>query len=76
MLAVAGCLPRDAVTMRTVEEVRTGSYGCHAPVDLMKRLTPRKSPRDSDGDGMPDAWERARGLNPDDPADGVKIVPR
>lgn len=25
---------------------------------------------DSDGDGMPDVWERARWLNPADPADG------
>ncbi|HEY6915325.1 MAG TPA: thrombospondin type 3 repeat-containing protein, partial [Paludibacter sp.] len=27
---------------------------------------------DSDNDGMPDAWEKANGLNPNDPADAVK----
>ena len=25
---------------------------------------------DSDGDGMPDAWERRFGFNPEDPASG------
>ncbi len=28
--------------------------------------------KDSDGDGMPDAWERRNGLNPHDPSDAVK----
>jgi hypothetical protein len=27
---------------------------------------------DSDHDGMPDAWEKQYGLNPNDPSDGVK----
>lgn len=27
---------------------------------------------DSDGDGMPDAWEKKNGLNPNDPSDAVK----
>jgi len=31
-----------------------------------------KAYKDSDGDGMPDAWEKANGLNPKDPSDAIK----
>lgn len=77
VLAQAGCLPRDAVSKRTVREVqtRTGSWGRHVPnAGLMEGLTPGQPPRDSDGDGMPDEWEGAHGLNPNDPTDAGKSV--
>jgi hypothetical protein len=78
VMAKAGCLPRDVVSRRTIEEVRSGSgsWGRHDPPGgLMAGLTPGAAPPDSDGDGMPDVWERQRGLNPKDPADAAKIVP-
>jgi hypothetical protein len=33
-------------------------------------LISAQAPDDSDADGMPDNWERRRGLDPTDPADG------
>lgn len=33
-------------------------------------LKSEKAPTDSDGDGIPDEWEKANGLNPEDAADG------
>jgi len=76
--AHAGCLPRDAVSARTVCEVRTrtGSWGRNGPDGgLMEGLTPAKAPRDTDNDGIPDTWEKIHGLDPNDPADNSKIVP-
>jgi pectate lyase len=82
VLARAGCWPRDRVTRRTVEEVkgRTGAWGRNAPLEptdewFLEGLAPGKAPADSDGDGMPDAWEKARGLDPRDPTDANKLVP-
>ena len=78
VLARAGCFPRDAVGKRMVEEVRkgTGSWGRHEPKGgLMEGLAPGNPPPDADNDGIPDAWEKAHGLNPADPADVGGIVP-
>ena len=35
------------------------------------KLNSLEAPVDSDGDGMPDEWEKANGLNPNDPEDGA-----
>jgi pectate lyase len=65
VLAGAGCFPRDVVTARTIEETRsgTGSWGRREPEDLMAGLRAHMPRVDSDDDGMPDAWENARGLD-------------
>ncbi len=77
---------RDAIDARIVEEVRTGkakfgeTYGgggkgiidSQQAVGGWPDLKSRAAPPDTDGDGMPDAWEIRYGLNPHDPADGSK----
>jgi pectate lyase len=77
VLREAGGLPRDAVTRRIVQDVRagTGSWGRKPQSDLLEGLTPGRSAPDADGDGMPDAWEAARGLDPKDAADSAKALP-
>lgn len=78
VLAHAGCLPRDAVGLRTIDEVRkgAGSWGRHDPKGgLMVGLKPGTPPRDSDKDGVPDDWETAHKLDPNDPADAARVVP-
>jgi len=74
VLAGAGAiLPlRDAVDQRIVSEVRNRAGSI---IDSQWEvggwpLYRSKPPLpDRDRDGMPDAWERAHGLNPDDPSD-------
>jgi pectate lyase len=81
VLAKAGAtLPRrDAVDARVVDSVRTlklatpdGIVDDPAQVGGYPelRFDPAEVPLDSDGDGMPDDWERAHGLDPHDPSDG------
>jgi len=68
VLASAGAsLVRDAVDLRVVQTVRDRSGGLiDSQKDVggwpeLKSLPPRA---DGDGDGMPDQWEHAHGLNP------------
>jgi pectate lyase len=80
VLAKAGAWPRDTTTRRCVEEVktRTGSYGLGGPYERFPANNngPASAKNDTDRDGMPDAWEKAHGLDPKDPADGNKVVPK
>ncbi len=75
VLEHAGCSKpnRDSHDARIVEEVRTGTatHGnghVSSPTELpvLKSTTP---PVDSDHDGMPDDWERANGLDPNNVED-------
>ncbi len=65
VLAQSGCFPRDAVTKRLINDIiiGTGSWGRKDQKNLMEGLKPRKAPRDSDNDGMPDQWETVHGLD-------------
>jgi hypothetical protein len=67
VLAHAGAWPRDAVDRRVVESVRARA-GRHIDsqeeVGGWPELAAGRPEPDTDGDGMPDAWERAHGLDP------------
>ena len=67
VLARAGAWPRDAVDARVVESVRARA-GRHIDsqeeVGGWPELTAGRPEPDRDGDGMPDAWEIAHGLDP------------
>ena len=42
--------------------------------DGWPKLNAGTAKTDTDGDGIPDEWEKANGLNPNDPTDGAKIT--
>jgi pectate lyase len=79
VIAEAGAsMHRDAVDNRLIDCVKslgkTGKIikseveaGGQPNIALVKGLT------DTDGDGIPDSWEKAHKLNPNDPADGKTI---
>ena len=84
VLAKAGCsFHRDAIDVRIAEEVRNGSATCKGSngstgglIDTQKdaggwpMLRTEEPQKDTDRDGIPDAWEEAHGLNPKSNADG------
>lgn len=74
VLAEAGAiLPRrDQADARLIDEIRTGAGRIiDSPDDVggWPALAAADPPADRDNDGMPDEWEAAHGLDPDDPDD-------
>jgi pectate lyase len=84
---VGASFRRDATDTRVVNEVkngltptrasgkdgtRAGMIDSQADVGGWDTYASTAAPADADGDGMPDAWEKAHRLNKNDPADGVK----
>ncbi len=69
---------RDAVDARIVEDVRTRGgriIDSQEQVGGWPEYRTGPVPLDTDGDGIPDDWERAHGLNPHDPSDGAVRTP-
>jgi hypothetical protein len=72
-------LRRDEIDKRIIEEVRTGTASkgknkngiidSQADVGGWPQLKSSMTKKDTDQDGIPDEWERANKLNPDDPGD-------
>lgn len=80
VLKSVGCsFQRDSYDKEVLRQMKKGigTFGVNgiinSPDDVggWPVLKTGKAPLDSDGDGMPDAWERRHGLNPDDPSDAT-----
>lgn len=70
---------RDAVDARVVQQIRTGSgkiINSQREVGGWPVLKSAPAPADTDGDGIPDAWEKAHGLDPRNPGDGAADADR
>lgn len=78
VLASAGdSLVRDAVDRRIVAGVRTRTghvIDNESEDGGWPELAAGRAPRDSDGDGMSDQWEREHALNPHKASDGAAIA--
>jgi hypothetical protein len=69
---------RDAVDRRIISEVKNKTGGIvDAPEQVGGWPVYRNGapPQDADNDGIPDAWEKAHGLNPNDPSDASRKGP-
>jgi len=72
-------LHRDAIDKRLINCVKSlGKTGkiirSEVEVGGQPSIPSVKGLKDTDGDGIPDSWEKAHKLNPNDPSDGSKIT--
>jgi len=72
-------LHRDAIDNRLIDCVKSlGKTGkiirSEVEVGGQPSIPSVKGLKDTDGDGIPDSWEKAHKLNPNDPSDGSKIT--
>lgn len=82
--SVGPCLPmRDEVDKYIIDELKTlGTGGTTGGITTEKTLPHGgtgvlyngNKPTDTDGDAIPDAWESANGLNPNDATDAAKLA--
>ena len=78
LASVGACRPsRDTIDQRIIKSVRdktgTSRVRTTGPWPDLETGAPA-APPDSDHDGMPDAWEKAHGLNPNDSRDGATFA--
>lgn len=69
---------RDAVDIRLINQYNSGTgaiISSETQVGGFPTIAPGTACVDSDHDGIPDAWEIAHGLNPNDPTDAQKTAP-
>jgi formylglycine-generating enzyme required for sulfatase activity len=67
---------RDRIDELVVEQIRTGTgkiIDSQDDVGGWPELEAGVAPVDSDSDGIPDEWEKSRGLNPNDPSDSSQL---
>lgn len=77
--SVGASLVRDSVDQRMINELTSGGgliiSNPNTQTPGFGTITGGAAPTDTDRDGMPDAWETARGLNPASAADRNNIAP-
>lgn len=67
---------RDAVDQRVIADVRQGTgriIDSQSEVGGWPELQSAAPPLDSDGDGLPDPWELAHQLDPQEPSDSAQL---
>jgi hypothetical protein len=59
---------------RLVAAYNSGIGANTSNINVWPTIAGGTSPTDTDGDGMPDSWEIANGLNPNNAADGAQVA--